>query len=129
MGSTEHWSNWSGSVQSMPREVVKPRNIDELARLVREYGRDGRHVRVVGAGHSFTALVETDDVLMSLHEMQGIESIDTANGRAAVLGGTRLKKLGDALFERGMAQENLGDIDVQSISGAISTGTHGTGVG
>jgi FAD-linked oxidoreductase len=129
MSSTERWSNWSGSVQSEPRQVDRPRNIDELARLVREYGQDGggRHVRVVGAGHSFTPLVQTDDVLMSLDEMQGIESIDTAAGRATVLGGTRLKHLGDALFEHGMAQENLGDIDTQSISGAISTGTHGTG--
>jgi len=128
MGSTERWSNWSGSVKSVPRQVTKPRNIDELARLVREYGRDGRHVRVVGAGHSFTPLVQSDDVMMSLDEMQGIESVDTTSGRATVLGGTRLKKLGDTLFEHGMAQENLGDIDVQSISGAISTGTHGTGV-
>ena len=128
MGRTERWSNWSGSVKSMPRQVVKPGNIDQLARLVRDYGRDGRHVRVVGAGHSFTPLVQSDDVLMSLDEMQGVESVDTTAGRATVLGGTRLKKLGGTLFEHGVAQENLGDIDVQSISGAISTGTHGTGV-
>ncbi len=128
MGSTERWSNWSGSVKSVPRQVVRPSNIDELARLVREYGRDGRHVRVVGAGHSFTPLVQSDDVMVSLNEMQGVESVDTTAGRATVLGGTRLKKLGDTLFEHGMAQENLGDIDVQSISGAIGTGTHGTGV-
>ena len=128
MGRTERWSNWSGSVKSMPRQIVKPGNIDQLARLVRDYGRDGRHVRVVGAGHSFTPLVQSDDVLMSLDEMQGVESVDTTAGRATVLGGTRLKKLGGTLFEHGVAQENLGDIDVQSISGAISTGTHGTGV-
>ena len=128
MSTRERWSNWSGSVQSEPQQVVKPRNIDELAHLVKGYGRDGRHVRVVGAGHSFTPLVQADDVLMSLDEMQGIESMNTAAGRATLLGGTRLKLLGDALFEQGMAQENLGDIDVQSIAGAISTGTHGTGV-
>ena len=128
MDRTERWSNWSGSVKSMPRQVAKPGNIDQLARLVRDYGRDGRHVRVVGAGHSFTPLVQSDDVLMSLDEMQGIESVDTTASRATVLGGTRLKKLGGTLFEHGVAQENLGDIDVQSISGAISTGTHGTGV-
>ncbi len=127
MSTKERWSNWSGSVQSEPQQVVKPGSIDELAKLVRGYGRDGRHVRVVGAGHSFTPLVQTDDVLMSLDEMQGIESIDMAAGSATVLGGTRLKRLGDALLEHGVAQENLGDIDVQSISGAISTGTHGTG--
>lgn len=129
MASTESWSNWSGSVKSEPRQVVRPQNLDELARLVRDYGRDGRHVRVAGAGHSFVPLVETEDVLMSLDEMQGIEAIDTTAGTATILGGTGLKKLGDALFAAGVAQENLGDIDVQSISGAISTGTHGTGIG
>src|SRR5260370_38209298 len=101
-----------------------PGSINELKQRVGVYARDGRHVRVVGAGHSFTPLVQSDDVLMSLDEIQGIESVDPTAGRATVLGGTRLKKLGDTLFEHGMAQENLGDIDVQSISGAISTGTH-----
>src|SRR5258708_20038580 len=65
---------------------------------------------------------------MSLEQMQGIEALDTSRGTATVWGGTWLRNLGNALFEHGLAQENLGDIDEQSISGAISTGTHGTGV-
>jgi FAD-linked oxidoreductase len=85
-------------------------------------------VRVVGSGHSFTPLVQTDDVLMSLDGVQGIESIDKERGTATVLGGTWLRSLGNALLEQGLAQENLGDIDEQSIAGAISTGTHGTGI-
>src|SRR5216683_2948017 len=125
---TERWSNWSGSVKCAPLQVVKPRNIEELAQMIGQYGRDGRHVRVAGSGHSFTPLVQTGDVLMSLEQMQGIEAIDTTRGTTTVWGGTRLKNLGNALFERGLAQENLGDIDEQSITGAISTGTHGTGV-
>ncbi len=124
----ERWSNWSGSVQCTPRQFVMPRDIDELARIVGEYGRDGRHVRVVGSGHSFTPLVQSDDILMSLEQMQGIETIDTARGTATMLGGTWLKDIGEVLLKHGLAQENLGDIDVQSIAGAISTGTHGTGV-
>jgi len=122
------WSNWSGSVRGAPRLAARPRSVDELAQMIGEYGRDGRRVRVVGAGHSFTPLVQTDDVLMSLEEMQGIEAIDNERGTATVLGGTRLFNLGNPLFTHGLAQENLGDINVQSISGAISTGTHGTGI-
>jgi FAD-linked oxidoreductase len=125
---TKRWHNWSGSVQSTPQEIVTPRSIDELARMVKTYGQQGRHVRVVGSGHSFTPLVETDDALVSLENMQGIESLDETHGTVSALGGTRLKSLGKALFARGLAQENLGDIDVQSIAGAISTGTHGTGI-
>ena len=122
------WHNWSGSVRGRPREIAQPRSLEELARLVGEWGRAGRHVRVVGSGHSFTPLVQTDDVLMTLDGMQGIISADSQAGEARVWGGTRLKRLGAELLARGLAQENLGDIDVQSIAGAIATGTHGTGV-
>ncbi|MBF6592045.1 MAG: FAD-binding protein [Ktedonobacterales bacterium] len=122
------WRNWSGSVRSRPREEARPRNVEALARLVGAYGRDGRRVRVVGAGHSFTPLAQTDDVLVSLAGLQGITAVDETSGMVTVLGGTPLKLLGDELLKRGLAQENLGDIDVQTITGAISTGTHGTGV-
>ncbi|HET8840100.1 MAG TPA: FAD-binding protein, partial [Ktedonobacteraceae bacterium] len=122
------WHNWSSSVKSKPRELVKPDSLDELARLVAGYAREGRHVRVVGAGHSFTPLVATDDVLISLDNLQGIESLDQASNTVTIRGGSRLHKLGDDLLAKGLAQENLGDIDVQSIAGAISTGTHGTGI-
>lgn len=123
------WSNWSGSVQGTPHQVVQPDSIWELTQRVATYARDGRHVRVVGSGHSFTPLVQTDDVLISLDRMQGIEAIDEERGTVTVLGGTKLKRLGEELLARGLAQENLGDINLQSIAGAVSTGTHGTGVG
>ena len=122
------WSNWSGSVKSMPRQVVKPVSIDELAHLMKMYGRDERHVRVVGSGHSFTPIAQTDDILMSLENLQGVTDVNAEQGTVTIRGGTWLKNLGDDLFERGLAQENLGDINVQSIAGAISTGTHGTGI-
>ncbi len=122
------WHNWSGSVQGNPRQIVMPGSVNELAQSIATYARDGRHVRVVGSGHSFVPLVQTDDVLISLDNMQGIESVDAEDGTVTVLGGTKLKKLGDDLLARGLAQENLGDINVQSVAGAISTGTHGTGI-
>ena len=121
------WQNWSGSVQGTPREICQPSSIDELAERVATYSRAGRHMRVVGAGHSFTPLVQTDDVLISLDRMQGITAVDEAQGTVTVLGGTRLYRLGAELHEHGLAQENLGDINQQTIAGAISTSTHGTG--
>jgi len=122
------WHNWSHSVRCTPQQIVAPGSFDELIHLICMYGATGRHVRVVGAGHSFTPLVQSDDILLSLQNIQGIEDIDRATGTVTVLGGTQLKTLGNLLFEQGLAQENLGDIDVQSIAGAISTGTHGTGI-
>jgi FAD-linked oxidoreductase len=122
------WHNWSDSVRGTPRAVYLPRSIEELAQAMDRYSREGRHVRVVGDGHSFTPLAQTDDVLISLDNMQGVIAIDAERGTARVQAGTRLRLLGDQLLKRGLAQENLGDIDVQSIAGAISTGTHGTGI-
>jgi FAD-linked oxidoreductase len=126
-GGGIRWSNWSGSVHAAPRELLRPTSVAELARQVAALAREGRHVRVVGAGHSFTPLAQSDDALMTLESLQGIEAVDAARGSVTVLGGTQLKRLGAELHAHGLAQENLGDIDVQSISGAISTGTHGTG--
>ncbi len=120
--------NWSGLVKFTPRQIFKPGSLEELQRLVAESGRTGRHVRVFGSGHSFTPLMQTEDILISLDNWQGIEMLDVEKGIVKVRGGTKLCSLGETLFTYGLAQENLGDIDAQSISGAISTGTHGTGV-
>lgn len=125
---TRHWRNWSNSVRCTPQQIERPRTIDELAQLISNYQRSGRQVRVVGSGHSFTPLVQTNDVLLSLEQLQGIEEIDTERQTVTVLGGTTLKRLGAELHAHGLAQEDLGDIDVQSIAGAVSTGTHGTGI-
>jgi FAD-linked oxidoreductase len=122
------WQNWSGSVTAQPQAIRYPASLDEIAAIVREAHARNVNVRVVGAGHSFTPLVQTDGVLVSLDRFAGIESVDFAARRATVRAGTRIKALGEQLFAHGLAQENLGDIDVQSIAGAISTGTHGTGI-
>ncbi|MGH2740365.1 MAG: D-arabinono-1,4-lactone oxidase [Actinomycetota bacterium] len=121
------WSNWSGSVRWRPDRVLAPGSIDEIAEVVSECRREGRKLRVVGSVHSFTPLVATDDTLLSLDGFQGIESVDVERRTALIRAGTKLDALGPELLRHGLAQENLGDIDVQSLAGAISTGTHGTG--
>src|SRR5579863_1550563 len=94
----ERWQNWSGSVKAQPRQVVKPGSINELKQRISVFARDGRHVRVVGSGHSFTPLAQSNDVLMSLDNLQGIISIDAERGVVNVLGGTKLKLLGETLL-------------------------------
>ncbi|MFI5182800.1 MAG: D-arabinono-1,4-lactone oxidase [Vicinamibacteria bacterium] len=123
------WSNWSGSVRCRPRVVVKPSTLEDVVTAIRRAATDGRGVRVAGSGHSFTPLVATDGALLSLERVTGIEGVDSERSEAMVLGGTRLKALGEALFDRGLAMENLGDIDAQALAGALCTGTHGTGRG
>lgn len=122
------WRNWSESVYCEPENYVEPKNLSELQAVVRQAYDENRTIRVVGAGHSFTPLVATSDTLLSIRHLVGIDSIDEENNYVTVWGGSNLKELGEQLWAHGYAMENLGDINKQSIAGAISTGTHGTGI-
>ncbi|MGG1440891.1 D-arabinono-1,4-lactone oxidase [Brevibacillus laterosporus] len=124
----QSWKNWAGLVTSTPQQVVYPSSLEEVVQVVKEASQQGKTIRVVGSGHSFTALVETDQILLSLDDLQGVITIHDEEQTATVWAGTKLKLLGESLYERGYSQENLGDINAQSIGGAISTGTHGTGI-
>jgi FAD/FMN-containing dehydrogenase len=121
------WSNWSGSVRCRPHGLEMPASEDEIVRVVRAAIREGRSMRVAGTGHSFTPLVATTGTLISLDHWQGLEACARSDGSAMVRSGTKLGALGAMLLEQGLAMENLGDVDVQSLAGAIGTGTHGTG--
>ncbi|WP_028546116.1 D-arabinono-1,4-lactone oxidase [Paenibacillus taiwanensis] len=122
------WRNWSGLVRSRLQEVWYPTTSEEIAEALKEAGRSGKTIRMVGSSHSFTPLVATDCIHLSLDQMQGITSVDSNLLLANVLAGTKLKRLGDELAMLGYAQQNLGDINVQSLAGAFSSGTHGTGI-
>ncbi|BAH46557.1 putative FAD-dependent oxidoreductase [Brevibacillus brevis NBRC 100599] len=123
-----HWTNWTGNVQSQPKQIAMPKSVDEVVQLVLACKKAGTRIRVVGSGHSFTRLVQTEDCLLSLDHLQGIVSVDPASDTVEVWAGTKLKTLGQLLHQAGYSQENLGDINAQSIAGAVSTGTHGTGI-
>jgi L-gulonolactone oxidase len=123
------WKNWSGYVECATTPVLAPDSGAQLAQLLADAARERKPVRVVGAGHSFSPLVASEGVIVSLDKLQGIIDVDAATNVARVHAGTRLYALGAALAQRGLAMENLGDINVQSIAGATSTGTHGTGIG
>src|SRR5947209_1247537 len=91
------WHNWSGSVHARPQRIATPEHIDDLKLLVEQARLSGQHIRVIGSGHSFTPLVQTDDILLSLDRLQGIEAVDIERRTATILGGTKLKYLGEAL--------------------------------
>ena len=121
------WRNWAQSVTCHPRVILRPEGTEAIAEAVRAVAAEGGPLRLAGSGHSFTPLVATDGTILCLDRWQGVEAIDTEARTATVRAGTKLKALGEMLHEKGLAQENLGDINVQSIAGAVSTGTHGTG--
>jgi FAD-linked oxidoreductase len=122
------WRNWGRSAAAAPVHVARPTSVDEVVALVRTAAERGLAVKVVGAGHSFTDIAATQGVLIHLDGLQGVLAVDAERKRVRVAAGTRLWQLGPALWEHGLALENMGDIDRQSIAGAISTGTHGTGL-
>lgn len=126
--SAAEWRNWSGSVVCNPKSVEMPNSSGDVASLIARARKEKARVRVAGSGHSFSPVCETKDYLVSLDEMQGVIDADTANHRARVHAGTKLYTLGEPLFEAGMALENQGDVDRQSLGGVIGTGTHGTGL-
>jgi L-gulono-1,4-lactone dehydrogenase len=121
------WTNWAGTA-SADVTVVHPASIAELTRTVTSAAERGQRVKAIGAGHSFTDIGVTDGAQLRLDRLAGIVKADRATGLVTVLAGTRLHALNEALWQLGLSMTNLGDIDVQTVSGAISTGTHGTGV-
>jgi FAD-linked oxidoreductase len=118
------WKNWSGWVKSNPTEIARPDSEDDLRQVLA--GSAGP-LRVVGTGHSFTALAATQGTLVDLSKITGLVSVSDDKTQATIRAGTPIHQLGQELFAAGAALINQGDIDQQTIAGAVSTGTHGTG--
>jgi len=121
------WQNWARNQSMTPAAVEHPASVDEVSRVVKEAAAAGRHVKAIGSGHSFTGIGLTDGVLVQLDRLDRLVSADAATGRVVVQGGLPLHRLNALLTERGLSLTNMGDVDAQTVTGAISTGTHGTG--
>jgi len=121
------WRNWVGNQAFVARGFAQPRSEDELSSAVRAATSQGLNVRCAGSGHSFTPVVETSGLLLSLREHSGIVSVDETRKRVTVKAGTTINALGKQLKALGLSMVNQGDIDSQAVAGAFTTGTHGTG--
>ena len=121
------WRNWAGNQKASPLSIDTPRNVGELAALVASAADLGQKVKAVGSGHSFTSAAATNGRMVRLENLRGILHIDRASSQVTVGAGTRLSDLNTLLHAEGLALANLGDIAYQTVAGAISTSTHGTG--
>jgi FAD-linked oxidoreductase len=121
------WVNWAGDQACRPADVACPASREELAEVVAAAAAAGRRVSVAGSGHSFTETAMTDGTMIRVEALHGVLDADRETALVRVGGGTVLADLNEELAGLGLAMENLGDIDRQTIAGAISTGTHGTG--
>jgi FAD-linked oxidoreductase len=124
---TKQWKNWARNIIFNVNEILYPETVEEVQLAVKTALSRNNNLRVIGSGHSFTALGKTDEILIDLKKLTGIKHLNSTTNEVTAYGGTTLKTLGELLHEHGLAMENLGDIDLQTIAGAISTGTHGTG--
>jgi L-gulono-1,4-lactone dehydrogenase len=121
------WRNWAGTHSCVPVTIEHPKSAREVAGAVRRAAEAGRAVRAAGAGHSFSPCVPTDGTLVRLDRLDRILDADAGTGLVKVEAGITLSALNAGLEARGLALPNLGDIDAQSLAGALATGTHGTG--
>ncbi|MER6425455.1 D-arabinono-1,4-lactone oxidase [Streptomyces sp. NPDC001137] len=126
-GKNGTWRNWGGNVTARPAREVEPASVEELSAAVRQAAQDGLTMKAVGTGHSFTSIAATDGVLIRPQLLTGIRKIDRDAMTVTVEAGTPLKRLNMALAREGLSLTNMGDIMEQTVSGATSTGTHGTG--
>ncbi len=125
--ATQTWSNWAGQQHCTPATVARPRSEAELQWSIERAAADGEVIRAIGSGHSFTDACVTDGCHVDLCHMRQLLDADPVTGLVRVQAGIRLHELTEALHERGLALENQGDIDQQTLAGALATATHGTG--
>jgi L-gulono-1,4-lactone dehydrogenase len=121
------WRNWAGNESARPRRAATPRSADEVADEIRRAAADGLTVRMAGTGHSFTPAAATTGLMLRPGGLTGLRSVDAAAGLVTVGAGCPLHVLNAELLARGLSLANMGDIQVQTVAGAIQTGTHGTG--
>jgi FAD-linked oxidoreductase len=127
VASTKAWQNWGRSQRSTPKYLARATSVDEVVAVVLAAKAQGLRVKTVGAGHSFSAIAVADDIQLDISALDGLYKVD---GNRVTLGaGTNLYQLPALLDPLGLALTNMGDIDRQTIAGATSTGTHGTGAG
>jgi xylitol oxidase len=115
--------NWAGNVTFAPAQVAHPTSLDELVDVV----TSGRRVHVLGTGHSFSRVADTDGVLVLLDRMPRVVEIDTASSTVLVSAQTRWGELVPAVHGAGLALHNMGSLPHISVAGSASTGTHGSG--
>jgi L-gulonolactone oxidase len=123
------WRNWAGDQVCRPHEIVRPSSRAELIEAVGRAAAAGRTVRASASGHSFTDIACTDGTMLKLEGLDRVLDVDRESGLVKVEAGIGVRRLAEALDGHGLAMENQGDIDAQTLAGAISTATHGTGAG
>lgn len=122
------WHNWAGNIEAVPAYTITARDENDVVAAVKYAAANDLKARVVGTGHSWTGLGETDGVLIDVRNLRSFRVRDRDAKRVVVGAGISIFDACEALWAEGFSLKNQGDIDVQTIAGAASTGTHGSGI-
>ena len=122
------WKNWSGKLSAEPQRIVQVGTVDAIRSELFAARDGGWSVRTAGTAHSHYPLLPTNGVILDTRPLSGLVSVDAEAMTATFRAGTKIHACGRPLLEHGLGLLNQGDIDQQSVGGAIATGTHGTGV-
>ncbi len=122
------WTNWSGKLSAEPQRITQVGTVDAIRSELLAAREGGWSVRTAGTAHSHYPLLPTSGVILDTRPLSGLVSVDRDAMTATFRAGTKIHACGQPLLEHGLGLLNQGDIDQQSVGGAIATGTHGTGV-
>ena len=122
------WRNWAGNQRSQPRVVERPKSEQDVVQAVQRATQSGLRVKAIGSGHSFTAISKPDETMLDMSALNKVTEIDAVNGVVRVQSGIVLSELNEHLERHGLSMPNLGDVTYQTLAGAMSTSTHGTGL-
>ncbi len=126
-GSADVWRNWARNQQARPLATATPASTAQVAAAVKDAGERNLKVRMTGTGHSFTPAAVTDGLLLRPPRLGQVRSVDAGAGLVTAAAGCPLRVLNETLLRHGLSLANMGDIQEQTVAGAIQTGTHGTG--
>jgi FAD-linked oxidoreductase len=120
--------NWAGNLEFHPKNILRPTSTENAQALIKEQISAKKSIRMRGTAHSWTNLYTTNESFLHLDEMQGLIDVDPSQHLITTKAGTKLALFGEEAFKHNLALPNQGDINHQSVAGAMSTGTHGTGI-
>ena len=122
------WKNWAGNQQSKPVRIERPASESDVVEIIRQAVLNKQRVKVVGSGHSFTGIAVPDEVMIDLTRLNQVRNVDRSGGLITVQAGIVLSDLNAQLELHQLSMPNLGDVTYQTLAGALSTSTHGTGL-
>ena len=124
-----------------PKELVRATSLATIQDIARRATNEGRRVRVVGSGLSFSDVLKADDILLETSDLMGVDNsglLPTESNlwrepqprrpTVTIACGAKIRLLNATLAQAGLAFTNLGGYDMQTMVGAIATSTHGSGL-